>query len=306
VFNTTFDPNTLTGWGKREYDWNFGVQVQQELLPRVSVNVGYFRRSFGNFFVTDNLATTAADYDSFSVTAPLDPSLPGGGGYTLSNLYNVRPVLSGVTNNFQTFSKVYGDEMRRWRGVEINFTARVRQGLTFQGGTSTGRMTTDTCEIRAVLPETGLLDPYCYTAPPFLTQFKGLGSYIIPVIDVQLSGTFQSLPGDHLEANYNFPAAVVQQSLGRPMSGNAQFANINLVDPGDVLGDRINQLDFRVSKLLRFGRTRAQIAVDLYNALNSNSVESYNETFIAGSGSWPRPTGILEARFVKITAQFDF
>jgi hypothetical protein len=268
--------------------------------------VGYFSRRFGNFFVTDNLATTAADYDRFSVTAPRDPRLPDGGGYTLANLYNVRPALSGVTNNFQTFSKAYGDETRRWNGVEVNFTARVRNGLTFQGGTSTGRLTTDNCELREVLPEIGLLDPYCKETPPLTTQFKGLGSYIVPVIDVQVSGTFQSLVGDLLAANYNFPSSVVAQSLGRPLAGNAQFANINLIDPGDVYGDRINQLDFRVSKLLRFGGKRAQIALDLYNALNANSVESYNQTFVAGSGSWPRPTSILEARFIKITTQFDF
>ena len=83
VFNTTFDPDTLSGWGKRAYDWNFGIQVQQELLPRVSVNVGYFRRVFGNFFVTDNRATRTADYDTFSVTAPADSRLPGGGNYTI-------------------------------------------------------------------------------------------------------------------------------------------------------------------------------------------------------------------------------
>ena len=82
VFNTTYDPDTLTGWGKRAYDWNFGIQVQQELLPRVSVNVGYFRRVFGNFFVTDNRATRTTDYDTFSITAPADPRLPGGGNYT--------------------------------------------------------------------------------------------------------------------------------------------------------------------------------------------------------------------------------
>jgi hypothetical protein len=306
VFNTTFDPDIIRGWGKRAYDWNFGVQVQQELLPRISVNVGYFRRSFGNLFVTDNLATTAADYDRFSVTVPLDPRLPNGGGYTLSNLYNVTPALSGVTNNFQTFSSNYGNEMRRWNGVEINFTARVRDGLTFQGGTSTGRLATNDCELRELLPETGLLNPFCNETPPFTTQFKGLGSYVIPIIDVQLSGTFQSLVGDQLAANYSFTSAEVAQSLGRPLSGNAQFATINLVDPGDVYGDRINQLDFRVSKILRFRGTRAQLALDLYNALNANSVESYNQTFVAGSGSWPRPTSILEARFIKITTQFDF
>jgi hypothetical protein len=276
------------------------------VLPRVSVDVGYARRTFQNFMVTDNLAVGPDDFDQFSIVAPADSRLPNGGGYTLSNLYDVRPALSGVTDDFQTFSKAYGRETRHWNGVEVNFTARVRNGLTFQGGTSTGRLTTDTCELREVLPEIGLLDPYCKETPPFTTQFKGLGSYVIPVVDVQVSGTLQSLVGDQLSANYSFPSAVVAASLGRPLSGNAQFATINLIEPGDVYGDRINQLDFRVSKLFRFGGTRAQIAIDLYNALNANSVQSYNQTFIAGSGSWPRPTSILEARFIKLTTQFDF
>ena len=63
--------------------------------------------------------------------------------------------------------------------------------------------------------------------------------------------------------------------------------------------------DFRVGKVLRFGGKRAQIALDLYNALNGNPVESYNQAFIAG-GAWLVPTGILTARFAKLTAQFDF
>ena len=305
VFSTTFDPDTLTGWSKRAYDWNFGVQVQQELLPRVSVNVGYFRRIFGNFFATDNRATRASDYNTFSVTAPSDPRLPDGGGQTISGLYDVVPTLSGVTDNYQTFADVYGHRRRHWNGVEINFNARIRGGLTFQGGTSTGRRIDDTCEIRAALPETALLDPYCLAEPPFLTDFKGLGSYTIPRIDVQVSGTFQSLPGDALSADYNFTSQTVSQSLGRQLSGNVQFANINLVEPGDVIGDRINQLDFRVGKVFRFSGKRAQIALDLYNALNSNPVESYNQAFIPG-GAWLVPTGILTARFAKVTAQFDF
>jgi len=310
VFSTTYDPDTITGWGKRGYDWNFGVQVQQELLPRVSVNVGYFRRVFGNFFVTDNLATTAADYTPFSITAPSDPRLPGGGGYTVSNLIDVVPALAGVTNNFQTFSDVYGKQIRHWNGVEINFNARVRDGLTFQGGTSIGRRTDDNCEIRAAVPEIVLgtqarITPYCRTQAPFDKDFKGLASYTIPKLDVQVSGTFQSLPGDALNADYSVPTAVAAASLGRPLSGNVQFALVNLVEPGDVIGDRINQVDLRIGKILRFNNFRTQISVDLYNAFNANPIETYNQAFIAG-GAWLTPTGILTARFAKITAQVDF
>ena len=305
VFSTTFDPYILSGWGKRAYDWNMGVQIQQELMPRVSVNVGYFRRIFGNFFVVDNRATKTADYDPFHIVAPVDARLPGGGGHNIGTLYNVRPELAGVTDNFQTFADNYGRQRRHWNGVEVNFTARVRGGLTFQGGSSTGRRTDDTCAIRSVLPETALLNPYCDQRPPFRTDFKGLGSYVIPRIDVQVSGTFQSLPGESLNANFNVPTAVVAQTLGRPLSGNLLFANVNLVGPGQVHGDRINQLDLRLGKIFRFGGYRTQISVDVYNALNANPIETYNQAFIAG-GAWLTPTGILTARFAKITAQFDF
>mgnify|MGYP003694317073 CR=1 FL=1 len=35
----------------------------------MSVDVGYFRRWFGNFAVTDNRALAATDFTSFTVTA---------------------------------------------------------------------------------------------------------------------------------------------------------------------------------------------------------------------------------------------
>ena len=75
---TTYDPSILNGWAIRPFDWNVGVQVQQQLLPRVSVDVGYFRRIFGNFLATDNLAQNT--FDQFRVTAPVDSRLPNGGG----------------------------------------------------------------------------------------------------------------------------------------------------------------------------------------------------------------------------------
>jgi hypothetical protein len=311
VFSSTFDPAILHGWGIRPYDWNLGVQVQQELAPRLSVNVGYFRRWFGNFLTTDNLDVQASNYNTFSITAPADPRLPGAGGNAISGLYDVNPGLFGQTNNFVTLSDKFGNQTQHWNSVEVNLTARVRQGLTFQGGTSTGRLTTNTCAIKAVVPaytglsSTSLLNPYCDVVPPFLTQFRGLASYTIPRVDVQVSGTMQSIPGAQLAANYSVPTATVAQSLGRPLAGNAAFATVNLVAPGSVLGDRINQLDLRVGKVLKFGRVRALVGADLYNALNSSAIQTYNQTFIAG-GAWLTPTLILPARFAKISAQLYF
>src|SRR6185503_4884868 len=100
--STIVNPAILEGWGVRPSDWQFGVSVQQELLPRVAVNVGYNRRWFQNFFVTDNTLTTAADYNQWSLVLPSNPQLPGAG--STASYYNITPAASARgAQSFQTF-----------------------------------------------------------------------------------------------------------------------------------------------------------------------------------------------------------
>lgn len=72
---------------------------------------------------------------------------------------------------------------------------------------------------------------------------------------------------------------------------------------GTDYGERLNQLDLRVGKLLRFGRTRTAINVDFFNLFNGSAVTAENPSFPA---AFRRPTPIMLARFAKISAQFDF
>ena len=84
---------------------------------------------------------------------------------------------------------------------------------------------------------------------------------------------------------------------------------VNLLKPDDLRSDRVNQLDFRVAKILRLGRTRANIALDLFNALNFDTILVPNQAFIP-DGAWLTPTGtqtpVMTARTAKITVQYDF
>jgi hypothetical protein len=80
---------------------------------------------------------------------------------------------------------------------------------------------------------------------------------------------------------------------------------INLVEPGSMYGDRLNQLDFRAAKILRFGRSRTTVGVDLYNVLNSSAILTYNNVFVP-SGPWLQPNSVLTGRLARISAQFDF
>ena len=74
-FGTTrVNPDVQSGWGVRNYDWQFGVAVQHEILPRVALDVSYNRRWWGNFFFTDNVALGPQDFDEVTITAPQKPS----------------------------------------------------------------------------------------------------------------------------------------------------------------------------------------------------------------------------------------
>jgi hypothetical protein len=319
LVGAVFDPDFLSGWGVRPSDWSLGVSVQQELFPRASVEVGYYRRTFAGFTITDNLATTAASYDTFSFTAPRDPRLPGGGGQLISDLYNLKPQFFGQVNNLILSSRKFTDDNYRWfNGVDVNFNLRSTAGVTFQGGTSTGKTVEDRCDIRAVVPEMPIgfgsaeLNPYCRTESPWLTQFRGLASYTIPRVDVLVSTVYQDKPGSpgidtSLAANYVLSAAdqaAVAAQLGRAMSGVPPFT-VNLVEPSTLYGDRIRQLDFAVKKILRFGGTRTTIGVDLYNVLNSNVTLTYNNAYVPG-GAWLTPTEIMTGRVTRINAEFTW
>jgi hypothetical protein len=163
----------------------------------------------------------------------------------------------------------------------------------------------DTCNVRATLPETDPVNPYCQNNPGLVTRVTGLGAYTVPKIDVLFSATFRSDQGNPLQANYVVSSAVAQQTLGRPLSGNTPSITVNLLEPGAAWGDRINEFDVRVAKVLRFGRTRTNIGVDIYNVLNANPVLTYNQSFNPG-GRWLVPTSVLAARFAKISASIDF
>jgi hypothetical protein len=314
---TTVNPEVLSGWGVRPWDKQIGFGIQQQILPRVSVEVSYNRRWFGNFYYTDNRAVSPADYDQVTIAAPQFAALPDGGGYPVS-FVSLRPDKFGQTNNYFTFASDYGDDTRYWHGVDVSANARTSFGLTLQGGTSTGRGVRNNCEITALLPETlGTAQVgSCDVTEPWLTTLRGLASYTVPKADVLVSAVFRSQVavnpgavasnGNSLSANYLVSTATIQQILGRPIAGGAANSTVDLLLPGQLYQDRLNAVDMRFAKIIRFGDKRADVGLDLYNLFNANTTTSYNQAFGSDGSAWLNPTAILNPRFVRFNLKFDF
>lgn len=300
----------------RGFNWETSLSLQHELAPRVSLDAGYYRRAYGNLILTDNQLVARSDYSPYCVTAPLSPNLPNGGGYQVCGLYDIAPALRSATDNVIKFASAFGDMTEIYNGMDVSVNARLPRGITLAGGTSTGRIVNDACFVvdspqgsyAATNPATvvpGLLN--CHVAPPIQTQAKAIMIYPLPWFGIQTSASFQSVPGPMLLANYTATNAEVAPTLGRNLAaGAAGTVVVPLVAPGTMYGDRLNQVDFRTSKIVRFGGSRRfQAFFDLYNALNANPIITYSSS-VTITPVWPAPQKILQGRLAKIGFQFDF
>jgi hypothetical protein len=309
-----YDSGLFSGWGVRPSDWAFGASIQQELFPRASVEVGYYRRSFTQYFtggtVTDNLAVSPNDVRSYSVGVN-DPRLPGGTS-TVSNLYNLNPNVFGQSNLLILPTDKVGDDTRVFNGVDVTFSVRNLKGAAFSGGTSTGKVEDNWCSIRTAVPESYLLNPYCHNTSPFETAFRGLASYTIPHVDVLVSGVYQDKPNVgtdqivSLQATYTLTAAdqaAAAAQIGRPLT-TAGALQVNLLQPGILYGSRVRELDFTVKKIIRMSGNRLTVGLDIYNLANNNVTLAFNQTFATGVAGWLAPTSYMNPRVFRLNAEF--
>jgi hypothetical protein len=113
-------------------------------------------------------------------------------------------------------------------------------------------------------------------------------------------------------ANWQVPNTTIQPLLGGTLppgllaTGNS---TINLIDSDHRIyaDNRRTQVDMRFAKVLRFGRTRTDVGVDLWNLFNTNYATGYQGTFTTASDStWGQPNAIYPPRFVRLNFTVTF
>ena len=135
-----------------------------------------------------------------------------------------------------------------------------------------------------------------------------------------VSGIFRSQPnaqpgnltvgtnGASRTANYQMNPAQFLAATGVALRPGLAQQAVDLLAPGAVYGERINNTDLRMAKVLRFGNKRLNVGVDLYNLFNANTPTAYETVFdVATNGArWLQPTAVLAPRATRFNAQFDF
>jgi hypothetical protein len=329
-----YGESLISGWGKRRYEWQIGIGVQHEVLPRLSAEVTYNRRLYRNLTSTDQLGLgcdrfggalpheqcveamlrySNPTYDFYTVKAPTDPRLPGGGGYIITGLADQRVAVPGacLSGTAPIVCNAVTIDPRLnyyWHGVDTNFVWRGPFGIRVNGGTSTGRTSRETCLAMNDAPnvrgrEGREHEAGCRANSIWLTRINGSAAYVVPWVDILVSTVFQSLPGPSIGANFVYnkedivwnpesafratqPCTGTAASAGTGCLGTARnltTVTVPLLLPNEIMGERTTLFDLKFAKNVRFQNKRVTIGVDVYNLFNSDAINSYNTTF---SGSF--------------------
>jgi hypothetical protein len=322
-----------SGWGVRDFNWEYNAEIQHELTQGLSLNGGYYFNNGGYYRNVDSQQrqtryplVTAADYDQFCVTAPSDSRLPNGGGYPICGLSNIKPDKFLDVNRQQLVdaSSNYGDDKRRNHFFGVGVNARLARGIRVGGGFDGGWMSKDQCFVVNSVGLTsyslivggtgGFWGPQtattiagqqtCKWTMPLegLAMVKMNGSVPLPKAFVA-SAVYQDLAGPPIEAIYAATNADVLPSLGRPLAGGARSVTIPILGAYQQFEGRIRRLDLRLTKNFTFGKYRLQANLDAYNALNSSAIQAINNTY---GPAWKTPTQILDPRLFQVSGQFSF
>ena len=304
---TIVNPAILEGWGVRPSDWQFGVSVQQELLPRLSVDASYNRRWFQNFFVDDNQLVGPSDYTAWTYTAPQHRGspwrrrLPGhvlfpSCGHRRADLPDLRdglwpgahavlawrerlaeraagqrPHVPGRNEHGPRRARYVRDESEPARDALRNGCRRHAAGAG-----------------RIVSRDRARHDVLQGARRVHAAQGRRAGQRAVQIAEPEQHRRRRRRLGHQrsiaecqrhsaelaVHARLRAGQPTVQQLLGGRLPGGA-LANgtttVNLLTPGQLYPDeRLTQVDMRFAKIIRFGSRRADIGVDLYNLFNTN------------------------------------
>jgi len=328
---SNFDPDI-----KRMYNIEEAVSVQHELMKGVSITGGWYHRDYKNLRRRDNTLQTFSDYTPFTLYSPIDGTpityynvsaakltqvnyfdttagndrkmsfngyeynftarLPHGaslfgGGMSEKTIAQVcdeksNPNLllycdqtkSGIP--FRTQFKIAGSVPVVY-GIQFGFSFQTLPGYGYGTGALAGR-------------EGGPTGPTGQPSAAQLNTPNGVGTVWLISKTTTYASNSPCVAKGTCTAGQLVDPGMTAASLSVP-----------LIAPNTEFGDRINQLDFNVSKTIKFGRASIQPKFDLFNALNIAPVYAVR-TMNYGTASYLQPSSILNGRVFQLGAILKF
>jgi Carboxypeptidase regulatory-like domain len=276
-----YGESIVDGWNRRRNEWQFGVGIQQEILPRLSGSFTWNNRRYYNLTISDTLNTgcdrfggatdvstcqqallhySAPGYDFYTVQAPSDPRLPSGGAYRVLGLNDVSPTAPASQPIAQTYFNALN---YTWNGLDTQFNWRAPKGIRVQGGTSTYQTKRDRCgavldfamnafgfgDTPSIRGREGAELGACNPLSPWQTTLRANASYTVPWADVLVSAVFQSFPGTDISANLTYNKDQISWNAASASRATRTCANpaqgvgcfTSVISPTTVVVNLLNQ-----------------------------------------------------------------
>ena len=312
-------PRTPASDYERQYNWEYTIGMQHEVLPRLSVNATYFRRTWGNISLLDRTLISTADYTAFQVPTPSvteDPDVAAvvnsGEMLTVYNLSVDKRSSSGIA----LVDRNAPDNKSIYNGVEVGFNARFGSRGTVFGHWNIERNLSAFCSSDdnpngplvadlyhttagelgvAVVSNGGRFCDQRKFGVPFLHQLKLAGNFPL-WYGIETGVVWISNPGRDRPITWTVPANLFP-------GGRTQVETIVLNEPGSLFEPRWNQFDINFRKNFRLGAHTLVGEFGLYNALNASAILG---TIDSVGTSLGRVTQTLNGRTPRIALQYRF
>jgi hypothetical protein len=244
------------------------------------------------------------------MTVPNDARLPNA-GQQRCGFYDIKQELFGQytlrVTNAKEFVGKYGNTrlpQRYWDGFTVGLNGRLPYDARLGGGIDVGRN----------------VDDHCFTVdvpnqPMDITGSDGLNTgWNTPVLNSQGEGACRAVTSwannldFRINGNVPIKGGFNASFIFRNTVGANASQGVTLLTPNSLFGDRFNQLDLSVNKMLDIGWGRLRLAFDLYNALNGSSIQNVTTAYTttANANRWTRPTTFLDPRLARITMGLQF
>jgi len=314
ALSSNFGIAALAEYGEYPRTWNLetGVEVEQELLPNLSVSGAWYKGSFKNLTVSINQSWSLADYTPYTLYNPVsgEPFT----AYARSAAAQARP-----TRNLDTYDP---ERKREYDSFAFQFRARPGGGSQIFGGVSIERQRDAFCtapdDPNKVSGTAGVYntdqwcDDFAHGETPYRKNYKLAGS-LPPYWGFTISAAFQSnepltasrrMTATRGATRYpaNCPSPCPAGQVIMPTTVFAQpTLTFNIVPESSVFVERITQLDFKVSRTFRLGRISVIPTFEVFNVNNSDAIISYITTN-ALSSAYLAPNSIMQGRLYGLGA----
>jgi hypothetical protein len=300
-------------YGAYPRTWNLeqGLELQHELLPRLSVTGSWFHGAFHNLTTTINQSwlysgadpTKNPNYVPLTVYSVLT-------GEAITVYSRTAAAAAAPTENLDTYDP---ERERVYDAYNLEFRARPGGGSQIFGGFAFERQ----LDVNCTAPDNPNSLRFCddrQNDVPFSFQFKLAGSYPLP-FGIQFSGSFQSSQGPSssrtmviTRGSTKYPAncpgacASVAGQVILPTTFQPASLTVNLLPSNSTFVERINQLDLKVQKSFKVNRFTILPTLEMFNVNNSDAIISYVTTN-ALSSSYLYANSIMQPRMIGVGAQ---